>query len=139
MSTDLRDLLKLGPSEKPPEGGESVPELAEKIKGLKAANTVEAAPERTVRRAARAERPVTAMIRERKAAESVTMEEPVEATPGPAALVEAPKLIAIPEPVKPVGIYRQKVVVGREGDGRQSTLFRDPFTRPVPPSYGTSA
>ena len=40
-------------------------ELAEKIKALRAANTVEAAPERVVRKAVRAERPVTARIRER--------------------------------------------------------------------------
>jgi hypothetical protein len=42
-----------------------VAELAEKIKVLREANTVEAVPERTVRKAARAERPVTARIRVR--------------------------------------------------------------------------
>jgi hypothetical protein len=43
-----------------------VAELAERIKALRAANTVEAAPERTgTRKAARAERPVTARIRAR--------------------------------------------------------------------------
>src|SRR3954452_22279264 len=62
--TGLRDQLKLGLSEHPPEGLPPVAELAEKIKVLREANTVEAAPERTgARKAARAERPVTARIR----------------------------------------------------------------------------
>jgi hypothetical protein len=63
--TDLRDKFKHGPSEYPPEGLHSVAELAEKIEASRAANTVEAAPERTVRKAVKAERPVTARIRER--------------------------------------------------------------------------
>jgi hypothetical protein len=40
-----RDQLKLGLSEHPPEGLPPVAELAEKIKPLREANTVEAAPE----------------------------------------------------------------------------------------------
>ena len=63
--SDLRDQLKLGLSEHPPEGLTPVSELAERIKALREANTVEVAPERAVRKAARAERPVTARIRER--------------------------------------------------------------------------
>jgi hypothetical protein len=63
----LRDRLKVGLSEHAPDGGESVAELAEKIKALRESVTVEAAPERAVRKAARAERPVTARIRERRA------------------------------------------------------------------------
>jgi hypothetical protein len=39
--------LRQGLSEKPPEGGTPVSELAEKIKELRAANTVEGTPERT--------------------------------------------------------------------------------------------
>ena len=41
---DLRDQLKLGLSEHPPEGLPPVAELAEKIKALREANTVEAVP-----------------------------------------------------------------------------------------------
>ena len=64
--TDLRGQLKLGLSEKPPEGGTPVAELAERITGLRAANTVEAALQRTgIRKVTAAERPVTARIRER--------------------------------------------------------------------------
>jgi hypothetical protein len=62
----LRDQLRLGLSEHPPEGLPPVAELAEKIKALREANTVEAVPERTgARKAVRAERSVTARIRER--------------------------------------------------------------------------
>ena len=62
---DLRDRLKLGLSEKAAEADkESVAELAERIKALRAAHTVEAAPERLgTRKALRAEMPVTTRIR----------------------------------------------------------------------------
>ena len=130
---DLRDRLKLGLSEKAPEGGTPTAELAEQIKALRASVTVEAAPERVTRKAARAERPVTARIRERRiekpevAPVKEALPEPVE----PAAVV-----IPMPEPVKPVadddtagnaGLpgagYRQAVVKRRQGDGRQLSLF----------------
>ena len=74
---DLRDRLKLGLSEKAPEGGTPTAELAEQIKALRASVTVEAAPERVVRKAVRAERPVTARIRERqKGAAVAPVQEP---------------------------------------------------------------
>jgi hypothetical protein len=64
--TDLRDRLKLGLSEHPLKGLKPTAELTERIKALKAANSVEAAPEWTItRKMARAERPVTARILER--------------------------------------------------------------------------
>ncbi len=126
---DLRDQLKLGLSEKPPEGGTPVAELAERIGKLRTENAVEAAPERVgTRKTARAERPVTARIRERMRvtigepdAEPVgeTVREPLAvpvAEPVPAVV------IPMPEPVKPAVDYRQRVA-GRKGDGRQMTLF----------------
>jgi hypothetical protein len=64
--TDLRDRLKLGLSEHAPEGATPTVELVEQIRKLREAVTVEAAPERMVRKAVRAERPVTARIRERR-------------------------------------------------------------------------
>ncbi len=65
---DLRDKLKLGLSEHAPEGGESVTQLAEKIKELRSSVRVEAVPDRVgTRKTVRAERPVTARIRERLA------------------------------------------------------------------------
>jgi N12 class adenine-specific DNA methylase len=65
---DLRDRLKIGLSEHPPEGSTPTAELAEQIRLLRESVTVEAAPERTgTRKAVRAERPVTARIKERMA------------------------------------------------------------------------
>ena len=68
--TALRDQLKIGLSGNatPEAGAESQPqasELAEKIKALKAAHTIEATPERTSTRQISAEEPVTARIRRR--------------------------------------------------------------------------
>jgi hypothetical protein len=64
---DLCDRLKLGLSDKAGEGDKAaVGEVAEWIKALRAANSVEGAPERTgSRRVTRAEQPVTARIRPR--------------------------------------------------------------------------
>jgi hypothetical protein len=57
----LRDQLKLGLSgAEPQEGSPSVAELAEQIKALKTAHTVEAAPQRPAARRTSAEEPVTA-------------------------------------------------------------------------------
>ncbi len=130
--TDLRDELRLGLSEKPPEGGTPIAELADRIRALREANTVEAAPERTVRKAVRAERPVTARIRERMIERPVAVAQPE--------LAEEPtaEIIPMPEPVKPAddsgsmpaaAAAGQKMtgfgqrVVGRRGDGRQMSLF----------------
>ncbi len=66
----LRDQLKAGLSgAERKEGEPTVSDLAERIKALRAANTIESAPERTVARKIAGEEPVTARIRRR-------MEEP---------------------------------------------------------------
>lgn len=129
---DLRDLLKIGLSEHPPEGSTPVAELAERIRALREANTVEAAPERTVRKATRAERPVTARIRERMA------EEPVQVAPEPAAVevkqepVQKPEeppasppaaVIAMPEQFRPVNGHAKAVAKRRQGNAEQLRLF----------------
>ena len=63
----LRDRLKAGLSgAERKEGEPTVAELAERIKALRASNTVEAAPERTGKRQVSAEEPVTARIRRRE-------------------------------------------------------------------------
>jgi hypothetical protein len=130
--TDLRDRLKLGLSEHPPEDGESVVELAEKIKTLRESVTVEAAPVRVgTRKAAQAERPVTARIRERLAEAGEGKAELAAAEPvAPAAIeakpepVEPPALvIPMPEPVKRVADYRQAVTRRRQGNETQLRLF----------------
>ncbi len=67
--TDLRDQLKVGLSRSGPEPTTeplpTVTELAEQIKALKAAHTVEASPVRIGKRRSSAEEPVTARIRRR--------------------------------------------------------------------------
>jgi hypothetical protein len=131
---DLRDKLKLGLSEKPPEGGTLVAELAGRIKALRASFTVEASPERVTRKAVRAERPVTARIRKRMAVEepievaNEPVVESVETTPEPVHKPEEPPasppaaVIAMPVPAKPVAGYRQNET-RRRGDARQMSLF----------------
>ena len=81
--------------------------LASKVKAPRAANAIEAAPEMVVTpKAARAERPVTARIRERVSEPDVeeAKPEPTEANPEPVAGV-------IPMPVegKQVDDFRQAV------------------------------
>jgi N12 class adenine-specific DNA methylase len=64
----LRDQLKAGLAGVTPEAGAepvNIPEIAEQIKVLKAAHTIEAAPTRAARHRASAEEPVTARIRRR--------------------------------------------------------------------------
>jgi len=67
--TSLRDQLKSGLSassqESGNEKGPSATELAEKIKALKATNSIEAAPQRVRHKQATAEEPITARIRRR--------------------------------------------------------------------------
>jgi N12 class adenine-specific DNA methylase len=67
--TGLRDQLKAGLSatahESSDDKGPGVSELADQIKTLKAANTIEAAPQRARQKQAAAEEPVTARIRRR--------------------------------------------------------------------------
>ena len=68
--TALRDRLKAGLSHANAEPNSEpvmVSEVAEKIKALKAAHTVEATPQRTGKRSGSAEEPVTARIRRRAA------------------------------------------------------------------------
>ena len=74
--TELRDQLKAGLSGATPEPGDdsqsSVSELAEKIKALKAAHSIEATPQRIRQKQISAEEPVTARIRRRTEAVPVS-------------------------------------------------------------------
>ena len=66
----LREQLRAGLSgSEPKEGEPTVAELAEKIKALRAANSVEAGPSRTATRQVSAEEPVTARILRRESGE----------------------------------------------------------------------
>lgn len=145
---DLRDRLRLGLSDKAPESGTPVAEIAEMIKALRASNTVEAAPERTgARKAVRAQRPVTTIIKERldvqEQQESAGQSEicrPIEnvqveqKSAGHAGDAGAPPpvipAIVLTEPQKPrpidsmpVNGYRQAVTRRRQGGEEQMRLF----------------
>jgi hypothetical protein len=86
--TDLRDQLKAGLSaaahEAGSEKGRKVSELADRIKALKAANTIEAVPQRVQRKQAAAEEPITARIRRRQEA-NTEVGEAVQSGHAPAA------------------------------------------------------
>jgi hypothetical protein len=88
--TDLRDQLKADLSAAAHEAGSDkgpkVSELADKIKALKAANTIESAPQRVQRKQAAAEEPITARIRRRQEANTEVSE---TVQPGPVAAAEA--------------------------------------------------
>jgi hypothetical protein len=141
--TGLRDRLKSGLSQATPEPGtEPVPvaELADRIKALKAAHTIDAAPERTARRRIDAEEPVTARIR-RRIESAPDIELPAEPAPPaaeppaaetapppriegptpPAAIPPSIVMPSAPAPIRPA--YRQQVARGRRQDQRQLSLF----------------
>ncbi len=140
--TTLRDQLKTGLSQATPEPGTPpVSELAERIKSLKAAHTIDAAPQRTAPRRIAAEEPVTARIRRRSEA-MPAVEPPVEpeatATPVemPAAAVATPERRDEPTPTavihpfremtppaRPQPAYRQQVARSRRQNDRQMSLF----------------
>ena len=88
--TSLRDQLKTGLSasshQPDKEEGPSASDLAEKIKALKAANSIEATPQRTRQKHSTAEEPITARIRRR--AESLPVSDP--ATEAGAVLPQEP-------------------------------------------------
>lgn len=143
--TGLRDQLKAGLSQATPEPGtelKPVPVLAAHITSLKAAHTVEAAPERTAPRHIAAEEPVTARIRRRT--EAATVIEPhAEAEPAtPPAEIPAARTATqarhdepgqtasdpLPEAVTAAttrshGDYRQQIARDRRQKERQPSLF----------------
>ena len=131
--TSLRDRLKAGLSQATPEPGtEAVPvaELADRIKALKAAHTIDAAPERTAARRIAAEEPVTARIR-RRAIAAPAIEPPAEpeAAP-PARRDEARRAVIAPSPEamkavtgRPHTDYRHRIARDRRPKDRQAGLF----------------
>ena len=93
--TSLRDQLKAGLSatahDASNENGPTVSELADRVKALKAANTIETTPQRVQSKQASAEEPITARIRKRQEANSA-LDHPVEGdvSPEPSALQPPP-------------------------------------------------
>jgi N12 class adenine-specific DNA methylase len=100
--TDLRDRLKLKLSaighESGQEGGPTASELADRIKALKAANTIEATPQRARQKCSSAEEPVTARIRRHQEAHADS-KQPVDHHSAP----EEPAVGPMPSPEGSLG------------------------------------
>ena len=89
--TALRDQLKTGLSdtrESAQQEGPSVAELSEKIKAMKAANTIEASPQRERQKTSSGEEPITTRIRRRT--ESVSTSDPTTEQDVAAEAVDVP-------------------------------------------------
>ena len=124
--TDLRDQLKAGLSQATPEAGQAarrpVAELAERIKALKAAHTIDAAPERTTPRRIAAEEPVTARIR-RRSESAPAIEPPAEPETRRRRRWRCPRPKPLPRP------ERRAVAAGGDPSFPQGDAGR---TRPAP-------
>ncbi len=140
--TELRDRLKDSLSNAPAPEGEGRPsaaELAERIKALKAAHTIEAAPRRTLERLASvAEEPVTARARRRIRADAGRKDDlpPAEAMPSqpvvvePATDPETPRRQAVDPKSRPdapasrpKSSFREQLAHEKRRRPRQPTLF----------------
>jgi N12 class adenine-specific DNA methylase/predicted RNA methylase len=140
----LRDQLKSGLSQATPPatsagqalpGSEPVAEIAERIKALKAAHTIEATLTRTVARRVAAEMPVTARIRRGVPAHEAEPEAPPAHTP--AVEAAAPAEVTEPEPQAMIHPFpempreaqahpkpgHRHQVAERRRDSRQLSLF----------------
>jgi hypothetical protein len=126
--TQLRDQLKAGLSATPEPGSNPLPpaaELADRIKALKSAHTIEPAPQRQQpRSSSTAEEPVTARIR-RRIDPPAAAEPPAEIPASPAEPSSPPVTAALVEPVllplgpaRPQAPYRDRVA----RDGRRKAL-----------------
>jgi N12 class adenine-specific DNA methylase len=123
--TDLRDRLKAGLAEPAPAkagatpepGSTPVAELAERIKSLKSAHTIDAAPERTAPRRLAAEEPVTAIIRRRIAQEPATPAEP-EPPASPVPPAAASPVAPAEEPPAVIPLFPESQPAHREHAAR---------------------
>jgi hypothetical protein len=123
--TELRDKLKFGLSASAHDAGEGegpcVSELAERIKALKAANTIEAAPQRVERKQAEAEEPVTARIRRRQEANTVVSQSgDHDASKEHASEVQPAEKKESPGKM-PMN-FRERILTGRQSDGQGPSL-----------------
>jgi hypothetical protein len=119
--TGLRDQLKTGLSataHEPSEGeGPSVSELAEKIKVLKAAHSIEAAPQRARQKHSSAEEPVTARIRRRT--ETVGASDPATQVDAAASV---PPETAQDRSIKPRMTFQERIAMARQGKEPEPSL-----------------
>ncbi len=121
--TSLRDRLKAGLSGKTPEPnqqGESVSELAERIKTLRAAYTIKATQQRAATRCLTAEEPVTATIKRRTEASSMNDLAPEHSLSREAPPMPVPGMVGMPG--RPDVSYQDRVVTGRRPQEREPRL-----------------
>ena len=123
--TALRDQLKAGLSAAPHESGNdagpSVSKLADKIKAIKAANTIEAAPQRVRQKHSSAEEPVTARIRRRSETTPVS-DHAVEYDTAPEAGATQPAASAQNSPGKPPMTFQERLTMERQRKNREPSL-----------------
>jgi hypothetical protein len=115
--TGLRDRLKVGLSSTGRENGgrdgQSVFKLVERIKTLKATNSVECTPHRIARRAESAEEPITVRIRRRYDASPIFVQ-PVEKEATPGAAETLPPAAAVSSFMKPPMSFRERIAMERQ-------------------------
>jgi hypothetical protein len=117
--TALRDQLKAGLSatahQPDNQEGPSVADLAEKIKALKAANTIEATPHRVRQKRSTGEEPVTARIRRRKDAVPGSAA-PIQSDATSSAESDLPPSSAQDASVRPEMTFQERMVTRRNDD-----------------------
>lgn len=89
-----------------------VSELAESVKALKAANTIEATPQRTERKQAAAEEPITARIRRRFEIHPSALHADEQD-----AATDTQHLQAENSPATPAMSFRDRIALERQRDG----------------------
>ena len=118
--TGLRDQLKAGLSanshQPDKEEGPSAAELADKIKALKAINTIEVAPQRARQKHSTAEEPITARIRRRAETTPVSAHagEPDPAADAKPFMPTEPQQNSV---CKPPLTFQERVILERQRNG----------------------
>jgi hypothetical protein len=120
--TSLRDQLKVGLSAttqmQGDEAGPSVSELAEKIKMLKAAHSIDATPQRVQSKQASAEEPITARIRKRQEANSASDH---QISPGPSAF-QPPLAAGEDSSAGQPMTFQERIALERRRQGHEPSL-----------------
>jgi len=115
--TGLRDQLKAGLSasahQSDKEEGPSASELADKIKALKAANSIEATPQRVRQKHSTAEEPITARIRRRTEA-SLSSDQSGESNDVPEAESVPPPAASQDSSDKPPMTFQERIALERK-------------------------
>jgi hypothetical protein len=123
--TTLRDQLKLALSgvntDSDDESGPNAFGLADKIKALKAANTIEATPQRVRQKHSTAEEPVTARIR-RRAEATPTSSQAIESDPTPDAGSAAASPSVENSCGKPEMKFEDRIAFKRQNKGQEPSL-----------------